>query len=161
IPIHDFGEDAALTYYSMPLIDGGSLDRLLAEPASRGALPAKDDPALGPWAARLGLQSAEALEHAHRRGVLHRDIKPANLLLDRQGKLWLTDFGLARIIEEEPVTRTGDLPGTLRYLAPECLEGEADARSDVYSLGLTLYELVTRQPAFAATSRAVLLRQIR
>lgn len=98
--------------------------------------------------ARLGIQAAEALHYAHVRGVLHRDVKPANLLLDNQGMLWIADFGLARPLAEEEATRTGHAAGTLRYMAPEQFQGHTDVRSDIYSLGLTLYELLTGQPAF-------------
>jgi serine/threonine protein kinase/WD40 repeat protein len=109
--------------------------------------------------ARLGLQAAEALAHAHGQKILHRDIKPSNLLLDVQGTLWVTDFGLAKE-EGDDLTRTGDLVGTLRYLAPERLRGQADGRSDVYSLGLTLHELLTLRPPFAGADQASLLRRI-
>ena len=73
---------------------------------------------------------------------MHRDVKPANLLIEPSGHLWLTDFGLAKLADDLSLTETGGLPGTLRYLAPECLDGEATPRSDIYSLGLTLYELL-------------------
>jgi serine/threonine protein kinase/Tfp pilus assembly protein PilF len=113
--------------------------------------------------ARLGIQAAEALEHAHQNGVLHRDIKPANLLLDGAGKLWVADFGLARVEHEAGMTMTGDLVGTLRYMSPEQALARpllADHRSDVYSLGITLYELITLQPAIRGDDRQELLRQI-
>ena len=105
---------------------------------------------------RLGVQAAEGLDHAHKRGILHRDIKPANLMLDHQGELWITDFGLARIIGESSVTMTGDLPGTLRYMSPEQALGKkriVDQRSDIYSLGATLYELLTLEPAVGGQER--------
>ena len=112
--------------------------------------------------ARLGIQAAEALEYAHQEGVIHRDIKPSNLLVDQHGKLHITDFGLARIQTAEDLTLTGDLVGTLRYMSPEQLEGNVvvDQRTDVYSLGLTLYELLARQPAFTATARGDLVNEI-
>jgi serine/threonine protein kinase/WD40 repeat protein len=109
--------------------------------------------------ARVGLQVAEALDYAHRQGVLHRDIKPANLILDSAGTVWITDFGLAKH-EGDDFTHTGDIVGTLRYMAPERLCGRGDARSDVYSLGLTLYELCTLQPAVAGHDRVSLVRHI-
>jgi serine/threonine protein kinase/WD40 repeat protein len=112
------------------------------------------------WVADIGAQAASALEHAHRQGVLHRDVKPSNLLLDPRGTAWVTDFGLAKLADQEDLTRTGDLLGTLRYLPPEALEGQADCRGDVYSLGLTLYELLARRPAFDETDRRKLLQQV-
>jgi serine/threonine protein kinase/tetratricopeptide (TPR) repeat protein len=140
--------------------------------------------------ARLGVQAAEALDHAHQNGILHRDVKPANLLvecshlacshlaprderrlaerdgykLERDGyKLWITDFGLARIEQDAGMTMTGDLLGTLRYMSPEQALAKrvvVDHRSDIYSLGVTLYELLTLEPAYAAQDRQELLRQI-
>ena len=110
--------------------------------------------------ARIGVQAADALEYAHSQGTLHRDIKPANLLLDAQGVLCVADFGLAKAVEGETLSQTGDVVGTLRYMAPEQFSGQADARSDVYSLGLTLYELLALQPAFADTDRSQLMRKI-
>ena len=92
--------------------------------------------------ARLGIQAAEALDYAAQQGVLHRDVKPSNLLLDVRGTLWVTDFGLAKLSDSEDLTHTGDILGTLRYMAPERFQGQTDIRSDVYGLGLTLYELL-------------------
>ena len=91
--------------------------------------------------AQIGIQIASALSYAHARGVIHRDIKPSNLLLDAAGVVWVTDFGLAKA-GDVGVTQTGDLLGTIRYMSPERFRGECDARADVYSLGLTLYELL-------------------
>jgi serine/threonine protein kinase len=111
--------------------------------------------------ARVGLQVAEALAYAHQQGILHRDIKPANLLLDTHGVVWVTDFGLAKAEGADELTTPGDILGTLRYMAPERFQGKADARSDVYALGLTLYELATLEPAFAASDRAALIDLVR
>ncbi len=113
-------------------------------------------------AARLALQAAEALAHAHDLGIVHRDVKPANLLLDPAGHLWVADFGLARFLDGGDLTQTGDVIGTLRYLSPEQAKGrrKLDARTDVYSLGATLYELTTLRPAFDGHDRQELLRQI-
>jgi serine/threonine protein kinase len=125
--------------------------------------------------AKLGIQAAEALDHAHQNGILHRDIKPANLLVECSHlapldgrevdvlKLWITDFGLARMEADAGMTMTGDILGTLRYMSPEQALAKrvvVDHRSDVYSLGVTLYELLTLQPAFTGDDRQELLRQI-
>jgi WD40 repeat protein/serine/threonine protein kinase len=109
--------------------------------------------------ARLGLQVAEALAYAHGRGIVHRDIKPSNLLLDTAGLAWVSDFGLAKT-QEHALTETGDLVGTIRYMAPERFQGVCDARADVYALGLTLYELLLLRPAFDAPDRLRLIDQI-
>jgi WD40 repeat protein/serine/threonine protein kinase len=113
--------------------------------------------------ANLGVEAAEALEHAHQLGVIHRDIKPANLLVDAGGHLWVTDFGLARLASDASLTMTGDLLGTLRYMSPEQALAKRvviDHRTDVYSLGVTLYELLTLEPAYSGRSREEVLRQI-
>jgi eukaryotic-like serine/threonine-protein kinase len=114
-------------------------------------------------AAALGIQAALALDHAHKFGIVHRDIKPANLLLDVQGNLWITDFGLARLQDDAGLTITGDLLGTLRYMSPEqalAKRGYLDHRTDIYSLGATLYELVTLRPAIDGQDRQEVLRKI-
>jgi serine/threonine protein kinase len=113
--------------------------------------------------ARLGIQAAEALEHAHQRGVLHRDIKPANLLVDDQGELWITDFGLAQVQGDASASMSGNIVGTLRYMSPEQALGHRvllDGRTDIYSLGVTLYELLTLRPALDGKDRSEILRKI-
>ena len=110
--------------------------------------------------ARIGADMADALCHAHGQGVLHRDVKPGNLLMDKSGHVWLADFGVAKLLDHDNLTATDGLVGTLRYVPPEQFEGESDARSDIYSLGLTLYELCALQPAFTATDRRELMRQV-
>jgi WD40 repeat protein/serine/threonine protein kinase/tetratricopeptide (TPR) repeat protein len=110
--------------------------------------------------ARVGMQVADALAHAAGLGVLHRDIKPSNLLLDETGNVWVTDFGLAKADDGDDLTHTGDVVGTLRYLAPERFNGQGDLRSDVYSLGLTLYELLALRPAFEESDRNKLVKQV-
>jgi serine/threonine protein kinase len=113
--------------------------------------------------ARLAAQVADALEYAHQAGVVHRDIKPANLLLDGRGTIWVTDFGLAQVTADVSLTQTGDVLGTLRYMSPEQATGKSfllDHRTDIYSLGATLYELLTLQPIFDGTDRRALLNQI-
>jgi WD40 repeat protein len=113
--------------------------------------------------ARLGVQAAEALDHAHQMGVVHRDVKPANLLLDARAEVWIADFGLAHVRSDTRLTMSGDLLGTLRYASPEqalAKRGLVDHRTDIYSLGATLYELLTLEPVFTGSDREELLRQI-
>jgi len=110
--------------------------------------------------ARIGQQAAQALAYAHARGIVHRDIKPSNLLLDTAGIVWLTDFGLAKD-EAHGLTDSNAVVGTLRYMAPERFRGQADARADIYALGLTLYELLALQPAFELGDRLQLVEQIK
>jgi serine/threonine protein kinase/Tfp pilus assembly protein PilF len=113
--------------------------------------------------AELTIQAAEGLEHAHQSGVVHRDVKPGNLLLDERGNLWVTDFGLAQFKNDAQLTMSGDLMGTLRYMSPEQALAQrivVDHRTDIYSLGATLYEMLTLQPAFGGRDRQELLRQI-
>ncbi len=108
-------------------------------------------------------QAAEAMGYAHESGILHRDIKPGNLLLDEGSRIWIADFGLARIEADVTMTMTGDLLGTLRYMSPEQALGRRvliDQRTDIYALGMTLYELLTLRPAFDGVSREELLRQV-
>ncbi len=106
--------------------------------------------------ARIGIEVAAALEHAHHRGVIHRDIKPSNILLDTESRAWVADFGLAKS-ENVELTQTGNILGTLRYMAPERFSGPCDARGDVYGLGATLYELLTLQPLFTAGDHLTLI----
>ncbi len=162
VPVFDSGEADGLHFYAMQFIDGEGLDAVVK--ALR-----KQEAATGPaalrerfrLAARLGADVADALHHAHEHGALHRDVKPANLLLDRDGHVWVTDFGLAKALEQNGLTHTGDVLGTLQYMAPEQFEGRYDARSEVYALGATLYELASIRPAFVADSRAELIDAIR
>ncbi|MHB1562366.1 MAG: protein kinase domain-containing protein, partial [Isosphaeraceae bacterium] len=111
--------------------------------------------------ARIAVQAADALAYAHEQGVVHRDIKPSNILLDERGNVWITDFGLAYdSADTQTLTHTGDLMGTIRYMAPERFAGRTDAGADVYGLGATLYELACGRPAFPHADRAVLMHQI-
>ena len=110
--------------------------------------------------ARVAVQVADALAYAHRQGILHRDIKPSNLLLDQQGTVWVTDFGLAKAEGADDLTQTGDIVGTLRFMAPERFDGQSLPQSDVYALGVTLYELLTLRPAFDDRNKARLVETV-
>ena len=151
VPVFDFGAVESTNFMSMRYVDGPNLSQVLA--ARRG-----DDDA-NPKAkrvakkidqdwfliARIGYQIAQALEYAHGQGVLHRDIKPANLLIESDDNVWVTDFGLAKLnYVASNLTKTGNAVGTIKYMAPEQFENEADVRTDIYSLGITLYELALR-----------------
>jgi serine/threonine protein kinase/formylglycine-generating enzyme required for sulfatase activity/WD40 repeat protein len=111
--------------------------------------------------ARLGVQVSEALAYAHRQGIVHRDIKPSNLLLDTQGVAWITDFGLVKDECGTNLTSPGDIIGTVRYMAPERFQDQGDGRCDIYSLGATLYEMLTLMPAFPGEQRADLIDRVR
>jgi len=163
--IGELRERAGLPDSAAPATDRTGADPV-AETAVQAALSTEHgwpDPASFRRVARLGLQAAQALEYAHQVGVVHRDIKPANLLLDTQDHLWVTDFGLAQFHGHGGLTMTGDVLGTLRYMSPEQAAGGPagiDHRTDVYSLGATLYELLTLRPVVGGTDRANLVRQI-
>ncbi len=135
VPVFGIGEENGIHFFAMHLIEGGPLNHV--DPLPVGLI------------AKIGVQAASALQYAHEHGVLHRDVKPSNLLLDKEQNIWVTDFGLAKLSEMGDLTQAGDIVGTLRYMAPEQLEGRSDARTDVYGLGLTLYELLAHQPAFS------------
>jgi serine/threonine protein kinase len=132
-------------------------------PATVATKKSSRDPSLFQTVARLGVQAAEALEHAHQMGVVHRDIKPANLLVNDRGHLWITDFGLARCQGEGGLTLTGDVLGTLRYMSPEqalAKRMRVTHHTDIYSLGVTLYEMLTLEPAYNGRDRQEILKQI-
>lgn len=189
VPVYATGSAGETLFYAMELIDGPSLDQVLrhlrdsqgvAPIPSAGQTVAYDGPVKVAEASGLGTSSfssgthyfdavalmmasvADALDYAHRQGVLHRDVKPANLLL-ADGRLSLNDFGLARMLEEPGMTVTGEFLGTPAYASPEQITGgrvPIDLRTDVYSLGATLYELLTLRPPFVGTSRDQVLAQI-
>lgn len=154
VPVLDFAEDEGVAFIAMRYIDGISVDRILhahwgltappSAPSPQWPTPGHDFQQI----ARMGAQAASALAHAHEQGTIHRDVKPGNLIVDRQGKTWVTDFGLATNCGL-PAPAGADIVGTPRYVSPEQLDGEADERSDIYSLGVTLFELATGQQAFA------------
>jgi len=112
------------------------------------------------WVADTGQQIADALAYAHEKNILHRDIKPANLVLDFHGTVWLTDFGLAKNITNDALTKTGDIIGTPQYMAPESFSGKYDSRSETYCLGLTLYEMATLNPAFQNSSPGQIIKAV-
>ncbi|HET6879544.1 MAG TPA: serine/threonine-protein kinase, partial [Pirellulales bacterium] len=148
-------------------IDSSTRPTITAETSKRQTAAVTENstksPAFFRTAASLAMQAATALEHAHALGVIHRDVKPANLLVDARGHLWITDFGLAHCQSQAGLTMTGDLMGTLRYMSPEQSLGQRvllDHRTDIYSLGATLYELLTLEPVFDGRDRQELLRQI-
>jgi serine/threonine protein kinase len=169
LPVFACGEEQGTAWIAMQLVTGLGLDRVIAALAG-GRIPPPDTGLAGVVAAvrarrdlpvgilgqahgrevaLFGAQAADALAHAHAQGVLHRDVKPANLLLGEDGRLWVADFGLAKAVADDNVTGTRLIAGTLRYTAPERFSGRTDARSDVYALGVTLFELLTLTPAFA------------
>ncbi|MBY0528474.1 MAG: protein kinase [Gemmataceae bacterium] len=157
VPVFAIGCEQGVHYYAMQFIEGRSLQEVQKEATRHGGTL---DPA---EAARCGLQAAEALAYAHQRGVIHRDIKPSNLLLDDEKVLWLSDFGLAKRADEVTMTATGMLLGTPRYMSPEqatTLQKPLDHRTDIYSLGATLYELATGRPVFDAETAQAVISQI-
>jgi tetratricopeptide (TPR) repeat protein len=164
---HDAGPaDERTTPYAPPAagVDGAEATEPQARQTTATASGARQGREYFRRVAELGVQAAEALDHAHQLGVVHRDVKPANLLLDGRGRLWVTDFGLAQVQHADAsLTLSGDLVGTVRYMSPEQALARRvviDHRTDVYSLGATLYELLTLQPAFMGGDRQELLRQI-
>lgn len=192
VPVYGVGDERGVHYFAMQFVEGQSLDHAIAE-LTQHAVAAGEKAASEPTdvcgttadlrlaqsafstrvstrsrqycdsVARLVVQAATALEHAHQCGVIHRDVKPSNLLVDRDGKLWVTDFGLARVEANVGVTVSGDVVGTLRYMSPEQARGKPapiDARTDVYSLGATLYEMLTLQHAHQAETQADMLEVI-
>jgi tetratricopeptide (TPR) repeat protein len=189
VPVYGVGQERGVHFYAMQFIDGQSLAAFLeaerggansdqpttafgepAGPAADTAVQAAASTVRAPRdqgyfrrVATSVIQAAEALDHAHQLGVVHRDVKPANLILDATGRVWVTDFGLAQIQTDTRLTMTGDLVGTLRYMSPEQALAKRvviDHRTDVYSLGATLYELLALRPVFEGDDRQELLRQI-
>jgi len=152
LPVHDFGEADGIPYMVMRFLEAGTLKERLA--AGQLTLPEID---------HIFTQLANALEYAHEKGVIHRDIKPSNAMLDKRGDVFLTDFGVAKMLEgSSALTATGAVTGTPAYMSPEQAQGhKVDQRSDIYSLGVMLFEMLTgRVPFEAETPMAVLFKQI-
>jgi eukaryotic-like serine/threonine-protein kinase len=190
VPVHAVGQERGVHFFAMQFIEGRTLADLIAQERRGTVSPDFDKstavPGVAPAAetrsvagtttapppraaaycrqvAAWGIQAADALEHAHSLGIVHRDIKPSNLMIDAQGQLWIADFGLARRAAESDLTITGDLLGTLRYMSPEQALAKhdlVDHRSDVYSLGATLYELLTLRPAADGKNRQEIIEKI-
>jgi tetratricopeptide (TPR) repeat protein len=184
VPVYAVGCERGVHYYAMQFIDGVTAAQLIPAlhrpagttgPATGGDAPTSPLAGLSTLAtglrgrelyrtvARMGVQAARALEHAHSMGIVHRDVKPGNLLVDAADKVWFADFGLARFGADAGLTLTGDLLGTMRYMSPEqalAKHGLVDHRTDVYGLGATLYELLTGRPAVEGTDRQEVLGRI-
>lgn len=179
VSVYGVGEQDGLHYFVMERVEGVSLDRVLqhlarhdgsartAEASADAALAAACRVLAGQgrgsrWAAaaRLACQAADGLQHAHDHGVLHWDIKPGNLLVGSDGHVWIADFGLARGLGAAALSQPGNTGGTLRYMAPERFRGDVSVRSDIYALGLTLFEALAGQPAFVESDPPQLVRRI-
>jgi tetratricopeptide (TPR) repeat protein len=180
VPVYAVGEEAGVHFTAMQFVQGRPLDAVIrelratgnkrscdgsrsAEAASITSSGSTRNRAFFRAVAELGIQAADALDHAHEMGVVHRDVKPSNLLVDTDGTLWVADFGLAELEDAASEAGTQGLAGTLRYASPEQVKGRRtpmDHRTDVYSLGATLYELIALRPAFSGENRAALLHHI-
>lgn len=162
VRVHSIGQEKGIDYLVMELVDGPDLAveiaRMVQPKPPRGRLPAHGTRRYHRAVAELVAQASDALSYAHEHGVHHRDVKPANLLLDPAGRIRVVDFGLARDLSTPSITGTGDLAGTPAYMSPEQVRDprSADARTDVYSLGVVLYELLTLTRPFRGSIPAIL-----
>lgn len=155
VQVYDFGEENGIYYMVMEFIEGRTLKERLEELRDGGWVMELNE------ARRIVEQVAEALDYAHRRGMVHRDVKPANIMLTEEGQAILTDFGLARMVEGARFTQTG-VAGTPYYMSPEQGQSlEIDSRTDIYSLGIVLYEMLTGRPPYVAdTPVAIVLMHV-
>lgn len=174
VPVFTVGEADGIPFMAMRFIEGHTLateiearrrehtatDSTFGHHSSSSRSRSSASATHAKRVAVVGRDVARALAAAHEEGVLHRDIKPGNLILDREDKVWVTDFGLAKVDQAADLTESGSLVGTPRYMAPEAIHGWADPRTDVYGVGVTLYEFATGEPAFTGASQAELLRNI-
>ena len=145
VAVFDFGEEQSDPYIIMELIDGQDLSSILRE---NGPLPPRQ-------AARVSAEVAKALQAAHVRGIVHRDVKPSNILVGRDGRVRVADFGIARALDDAQVTLPGVTMGSVHYFSPEQARGEpATQASDIYSLGIVLYESLTGQRPFSGDGSA-------
>ncbi len=161
VPVFGAGQADGRHFFAMRYIEGASLDDRLRDLRSSSDAAGSDGQGFPQReAAKIVLEVASAVAHAHSKGILHRDIKPGNVLLDGDGRAWVTDFGLCRIDDAGQLTSDGAILGTLRYMAPEQIEGVADERSDVYGVGLLLFELLTMRPAFDSVKRAKVVHDV-
>ena len=150
VTIHDVGQEGSCYYFVMEYLEGQTLAEIIRQ---RGALPLQE-------VVHVLHSLAGALDYAHQRGLVHRDIKSINVIVDRAGVVTLTDFGIARAVQETRLTKTGMLVGTPEYMSPEqALGQEADHRTDIYSLGIVVYETLTGRVPFTATTPPAVLHQ--
>ena len=150
--VYDAGMAFGMYYIVMAYVEGGSLRDLITQ----GALETD-------YAVSIAMQLADALDHAHRQGLVHRDVKPNNVLINRDGRPLLTDFGIAKALgESKGLTRTGTAIGTPEYMAPEQIQGQqVDGRTDIYALGIVLYEMLVGWAPFSSTTPvAALYKQV-
>jgi len=152
VQIYDISIHDDIHFFSMEYVEGKTLDKVLRE---QGKLAVDE-------AARIIFQAAQGIEHAHENKILHRDIKPSNIIIDKRSNVKVMDFGLARMADEHSkLTQSGTLLGTLDYMSPEqCRGEELDERTDIYSLGVVLYEMLTGRIPFEAPNEAALLNKI-